>query len=228
MGTVPMRVQRRARWTVTAGVALISLGLLAFTASATFTASVGPTHATSAGDMTFTFGSAGDNHSIGLGSTAIVPGDTITRTIQIDVDNPNDTTITGVTLTTDCNASCTGSQTFVTDTSLGLKLWIERCSQAYDVSPTWDGSSIPTSVTCDTADGATATDVLGTSASPVNFIQTDTSIGSNLDLTDNATNYVKVRITWPEGSEGAHNAMKAQSATLRLTFTGQQRSGADK
>lgn len=218
------RFVRRGRLTVTAGVALVAIGLLSFNASATFTASVAPTHGTSTGDMTFTLGSAGDDHSIGLASTAIVPGDTILRTIQIDVDNPNDTTIAGVTLSTDCNGACTGSQTFVTDSSLGLKLWIERCDQPYAVNPTWDGSAIPTSATC----GGVAEDVIGTSGSPVDFAQTNTSITNGLDITDGASNYLKVRITWPSGAAGAHNAMKAQSATLRLTFTGTQRAGTNK
>lgn len=221
--TARMRIVRRGRWTVTAGVSLVAVGLLSFNASATFTASAAPTHATTVGDMTLTLGSAGDPNSIGLGSTDIVPGDTILRTVQITVDNGADT-MAGLTLSTDCNGACTGSQTFVSDASLGLKLWIERCDVAYDVSPAWDGSTVPTAAVCN----GTAEDVLGTSASPVAFVQSDTDIISGMDITDNAVNYLKVRITWPAGAAGAHNAMKAQSATLRFTFTGTQRAGTNK
>jgi hypothetical protein len=208
---------------VTAGVSLVAVGVLSFNAGATFTAQASPTHATTVGDMTLTLGSAGDSHSIGLGSTDIVPGDTILRTVQITVDNGDDT-MAGLTLSADCNGACTGSQTFVSDASLGLKLWIERCDQPYDVNPAWDGSTIPTSAACN----GTAEDVLGTSASPVAFVQSDTDIISGMDITDDAVNYLKVRITWPTGAAGAHDAMKAQSATLRLTFTGTQRAGTDK
>lgn len=217
------RPVRRGRRAVTGGVALVALGLLSFSASATFQSSVSATHATDTGDMSFTLGSPGDSHSISLASTDIVPGDTITRTIEMTVDNGTDT-LTGVTLTTDCNGTCTGSQTFASDATYGLRLWIERCDQAYDVTPTWDGSAIPTSVTC----GGTAADVVGSSAAPVAFVQTNVAIGSALDLGDGAVNHLKVRITWPAGDPGDHDSMRDQSATLRFRFNGTQRAGTNR
>ncbi len=217
MDTMAVHTRRRpGRWTLVAGVALTSLGLLSFNAWATFTAQVTPTHASDTGDMEFTLGSADKDTSIATAATDIVPGDTITRTVKITVANEGGT-MTGTTLTT--SGSGGPAPSFVTTATTGLQLWIERCSVAYTVGPAFPG--IPTSTTC----SGTATDVLGTSGSPVDFIQSAVAIGTNLDLTAGAVDYLRIRMTLPVA---APDSMESQSSTLSFQFDGVQRAGTNK
>ncbi len=162
MDTMSVQARRKpGRMTLVIGIALAALGLLSFNAWATFTAQVIPTHASDTGDMEFTLGSGDKDTSISTAATDIVPGDTITRTVKITVANEG-ATMTGVTLTTSGSGS---PARFVTTATTGLQLWIERCDVAYTVAPAYPG--IPTSVTC----SGTPTDVLGTTGSPVDFVQ---------------------------------------------------------
>ena len=168
--TPATRKLRPGRWGMTAGVACIALGLLSFNAFGVFTAAVNADHTTSTGDMELSIGSPGDDTSLTLGSTKIVPGDTITRTVALTVSNDT-STMSGVKLTTS-GAVSGGSATLYTDTTYGLKIWIQKCSQAYTVSPSWDGSTVPTSVTC----GGTPADVVGTTGSPVPFVLSSVTV----------------------------------------------------
>jgi hypothetical protein len=220
------RSMRPGRWGVTAGVALIALGMLSINAFATFTAAQSVNHAVTTGSMAVTVG-AGNEHTIATGASNIVPGDTIWRTIRLNIDN-NAGTMAGMTLTTTCaGAACDGAggggsddQEFAADTSLGIKVWIQACTQAYP-------NIAAPGVVADCAGGSQA-NVLGTTGVPVAFEQSNVDVTSALDLTDNAANYLRVRITWPSGAAGAHNAMMDESATLRFTFTGTQRAGTNK
>jgi hypothetical protein len=220
--TPATRKLRPGRWGMTAGVACIALGLLSFNAFGVFTAAVNADHTTSTGDMELSIGSPGDDTSLTLGSTKIVPGDTITRTVALTVSNDT-STMSGVKLTTS-GAVSGGSATLYTDTTYGLKIWIQKCSQAYTVSPSWDGSTVPTSVMC----GGTPADVVGTTGSPVPFVMTDQTL-TGVGATHGSTTYLKIVITFPSGSSGPQNtaqdAMEATDATLSFVFDGVQRNG---
>ncbi len=72
---------------------------------------------------------------------------------------------------------------------------------------------------------ASATDVLGTTGSPVDFIQSAVAIGTNLDLTAGAVDYLRIRMTLPVA---APDSMESQSSTLSFQFDGVQRAGTDK
>ncbi|GIU89403.1 MAG: hypothetical protein KatS3mg010_0502 [Acidimicrobiia bacterium] len=124
--TARTQARRPGRWALAAGVSLIALGLLSFNAFAFFTATATATHDTDTGDMELTLGAAGANHRIGTASTNIVPGDTIQRTIQLNVANQA-STMSGVTLDTTGSTSAA----FITNTTDGLKLRIARCSVAW-------------------------------------------------------------------------------------------------
>lgn len=215
------RFVRRGRYTVTAGVALVALGLLTFNASATFSASTAPTHAMDTGDMEFTLGS-GDAHTIATASTDIVPAtnETVWRTISFTVANEGGT-MSDVTLAMDCSADCNATtQEFVDSaTANGVKVWIERCSIAYPAAT--PPAAVPACL-------GVANDVLGTTGVPVVFERVATSIGSSLTLTNGGVNYLRVRFTWPAGAAGEHESMEAESATLRFSFAGVQRAGTNK
>jgi len=208
------QVRRPGRWALTAGVSLIALGLLSFNAFAFFTATATATHGTDTGDMELTLGTAGADHRIGTASTNIVPGDTIQRTIRLNVSNEA-STMSGVTLDTTGSTSAA----FITDTTNGLKLWIARCSQAW----TEAGTAPAYTYTC----GGTQQNVLGTSGSPVAFYDAAHTL-NNLDLGDGATNYLMVRVSWPDGDDVAQDAMEASTGTLSFGFQGTQRAGTDK
>lgn len=212
--TARTQARRPGRWAVIAGVSLIALGLLSFNAFAFFTATATATHDTDTGDMELTLGAAGANHRIGTASTNIVPGDTIQRTIQLNVSNQA-STMSGVTLDT------TGSTNvgFITDTTDGLKVWIARCSQAW----TEAGVAPAYTYTC----GGSQSDVLGTNGSPVAFYDAAHTL-NNLDVSDGATNYLMVEVSWPDGDDTAQDAMEASTGTLSFGFEGTQRAGTDK
>jgi hypothetical protein len=211
---------RRTRWAVITGVVCISVGLLTFNASATFTAQVSPTHATDTGDMEFTLGAAGASHRIATASTNIVPGDYISRTIQIDVANEGGT-MTGATITT--SGSGNPSLVSTAHASGGLGLLLTACSQAW----TENGGAPPGSTyTC----GGSTSDIIGTynatlsSATFANFVQTAQSL-SNFSVADASTNYLLAVLKFPTNGP---DSMESQSTTLTFQFDGVQRAGTNK
>ena len=219
---------RPGQWGVTAGVACIALGLLSFNAFATFTATVQADHTTTTGDMELTLGSAGVRHRIATGSTNLVPGDTVWRTIELVMDNTA-STMNGATLTT----SASGSPSFTSTAyaSGGLGLFLSRCSVGW----TEVGGAPPGSTyTC----SGTTTNIIGTynatpaSATYTDFIKNATDISSGLDVTDNTVacdgtalagcNYLLVGMRFnPSGTD----SMESASTTLSFLFEGTQRSG---
>jgi len=225
------KLVRRSRWTVTVGVAFVALGLLTFNASATFTAQVTPSHATDAGDMEFTLGGVGVRHRIATPSTNIVPGDFISRTIEISVDNEGGT-LTGATLTT----SGSGNPSLVSTATAagGLGLVVARC----DVAWTEVGGAPPGSTY--TCSGST-TNIIGTynatpgSATYANFVQSAASLTAGMDLTDNTVacdgtalagcNYLLALMSFPSNGP---DSMESQSTTLSFQFDGVQRAGTNK
>jgi hypothetical protein len=204
--------RRRSRAAAAAGVALVAVGALALGAQATFTAQATPTHATDTGDMELTLGSPGPAHRIATASGDLVPGDTVQRTIRLTVDDEGGT-MSGITMTT----SGSGSPSFVTDATNGLKLWLARCSQQWTES----GSAPGYTYSC----GATQNDVLGTAAAPVPFVQTAVDLSAGLDTADNAVNYLMAKLTLPAS---APDSMEGQSSTLSFAFEGTQRAGTNK
>jgi hypothetical protein len=112
-----------------------------------------------------------------------------------------------VTLTT----TASPSSLLDTDTTNGLQMVIDKCSQA------WTESGPPYTYTC----GGTTSSVLA--SRPV--------IGSNLSLsnlgstTAGATDHLRVTLTLPSG---AGNTLQNQSSTISYAFTGTQRAATNK
>jgi len=198
-----------------ATVALLSLGLLSYSASATFTATATATSATDTGDMELTLGSSGGVDNRLTVAALYGPGSTASRQIKLTIDNEG-STMSAVTLTT---SGSNGPPTFVTDATDGLKLWIAKCTDAGGWAET--GTPPDYAYTCNGA--GDQYDVLGTTGSPVTIIQTAAAL-SNLTLTDNADNYLMVRMSLPSA---APLSMQDQTSNITYTFNGSQRSGAN-
>jgi hypothetical protein len=216
---LPTERRRRRHWMFLLGASLIALGMLTWTAYSFFTGTVTATHDTALGSMQLAFPTPGGQHRIGSASTDLVPGDFVERSLRLDIAaNGGNTTMTDVKLTTSGN---NGPPSFVTTATDGLQLWIQACSLPWTEANPGPGVYTYTCV----GGGAVRSDVLGTGADPpnsVDFVQTNTLIGSSLDLTDGANNYLMVTVKLPTTAD---DSMQGQSSTLSFKFDGVQRAG---
>jgi spore coat-associated protein N len=175
---------------------------------ATFTSTTSSSHTISSGTVTIALGATGaSTNRLNIGASAIAPGDTIQR--SVDLSNSGSLDLASVTLTT----SASPSSLLDTDASNGLQMVIDKCSQA------WTESGPPYTYTC----GGTSSSVLASRA----------VIGSNLTLsnlgstTAGATDHLRVTLTLTLPS-GAGNTLQNQSSTITYAFTGTQRAATNK
>jgi predicted ribosomally synthesized peptide with SipW-like signal peptide len=173
---------------------------------ATFTSSTSQSHTISSGTVTIALGATGaSTNRLNIGASGLAPGDTIQR--SVDLTNSGSLDLASVTLTT----TASPSSLLDTDTTNGLQMVIDKCSQA------WTESGPPYTYTC----GGTTSSVLA--SRPV--------IGSNLSLsnlgstTAGATDHLRVTLTLPSG---AGNTLQNQSSTISYAFTGTQRAATNK
>ena len=173
---------------------------------ATFTSTTSQSHAISSGTVTIALGATGAaTNRLNIGASALAPGDTIQR--SVDLTNSGSLDLASVTLTT----TASPSSALDTDTTNGLQMVIDKCSQA------WTESGPPYTYTC----GGTTTSVVASRA----------VIGSNLALsnlsstTSGSTDHLRVTLTLPSG---AGNTLQNQSSTITYTFTGTQRAATSK
>ena len=203
------RPQRRSR----ARKLLASVALLGAAASiaglgtfATFTSTTSANHTVASGTVTIALSATGaPTNRLTVGATALAPGDTIQR--SVDLINQGSLDLASITLTT----SASPTSLLDSDTTNGLQMVIDRCSVA------WTESGPPYTYTCS---GSTSS-VLG--SRPV--------IGSNLSLSNlgslisAATDHLRVTLTFPSG---AGNTLQNQSSTITYAFTGTQRAATNK
>jgi spore coat-associated protein N len=173
---------------------------------ATFTSSTSQSHTISSGTVTIALGATGaSTNRLNIGASALAPGDTIQR--SADLTNSGSLDLASVTLTT----TASPSSLLDTDTTNGLQMVIDKCSQA------WTESGPPYTYTC----GGTTSTVLASRA----------VIGSSLALsnlgstTAGATDHLRVTLTLPSG---AGNTLQNQSSTISYAFTGTQRAATNK
>jgi spore coat-associated protein N len=124
---------------------------------------------------------------------------------MLDLSYSGSISFGSATLTTSATSS-SGLDTDVTD---GLKIAIDKCSQA------WTESGPPYTYTC----GGSTSSVLASRA----LIGSSIAL-SNLTLTAGATDHLRVTVTLPST---AGNSLQNQSSTVSYTFTGVQRAGTD-
>jgi spore coat-associated protein N len=202
----------RSTWSPTRKL-LASLAVLGAAASiaglgtfATFTSSTSASHTVSSGTVTIALGATGaSTNRLNIGATAIAPGDTIQR--SVDLINQGSLDLASVTLTT----SATTSSLLDTDVTSGLQMVIDKCSVA------WTEAGPPYTYTC--------------SGSTSSVLASRAVIGSSLalpglsSLTAGATDHLRVTLTLPSG---AGNTLQNQTSTISYAFNGTQRTATNK
>jgi spore coat-associated protein N len=185
------------------GAAASIAGLATF---ATFTSTTSASHTISSGTVTIALGATGaSTNRLNIGASGIAPGDTIQR--SVDLTNSGSLNLASVTLTT----SASPSSLLDTDTTNGLQMVIDKCSQA------WTESGPPYTYTC----GGTTSSVLASQA----VIGTNMTLSNLSSTTAGATDHLRVTLTLPSG---AGNSLQNQSSTISYTFTGTQRTATNK
>jgi predicted ribosomally synthesized peptide with SipW-like signal peptide len=173
---------------------------------ATFTSSTSATHTVSSGTVTIALGATGaSTNRLNVDATAIAPGDTIQR--SVDLINQGTLNLASVTVTT----QATTSSVLDTDATYGLQMVIDKCSQA------WTEAGPPYTYTC----GGSTSTVLSSRA----VIQSGVSLSNLSALTAGNTDHLRITLTFPSG---AGNSFQNKSSTIQYTFTGTQRAATDK
>jgi spore coat-associated protein N len=205
-----MRDPRPARRRRSGRKLLLSVAAVAAAASiaglatfATFTSSVSQSQSISTGTVTISLGATGaSTNRLNVGATAVAPGDTIQR--SVDLINSGSLNLASVGLTT----TATTSSALDTDATNGLQMVIDKCSVA------WTEAGVAPAYTY-TCSGTTST-VLA--SAPV--------IGSNLTLsnlsvlTAGSTDHLRITLTLPAT---AGNSFQNLTSVIQYTFTGTQR-----
>ena len=173
---------------------------------ATWTSTTSENHTISSGTVTIALGATGAaTNRLNVGASALAPGDTIQR--SVDLTNSGSIDLAGVTLTT----TASPSSLLDTDTTNGLQMVVDKCSVA------WTEAGPPFTYTC--------------SGSTSSVLASHAVIGSNLSLSNlgvtapGATDHLRVTLTLPSG---APNTLQNQSSTITYAFTGTQRTATSK
>jgi predicted ribosomally synthesized peptide with SipW-like signal peptide len=208
-GEIGMRFPRSGR------KALLSLGALGAAAGmaglgtyATFTSSTSASHSVSTGTVVIALGATGSaTNRLNINASAVAAGDTIQR--SVDLSNTGSIDLASITLTT----SATTSSSLDTDTTDGLQMVIDKCSQAW----TEGGSSPAFTYTC----GGSTSTVLASRA----------VVGANLSLsnisatTAGSTDHLRVTLSLPSS---AGNSFQNLTSTISYAFSGTQRAATNK
>jgi hypothetical protein len=190
--------------------ALVALlvGLGGLGARASFTGSSSVSHSIASGTVTIALGATGaSTNRLNVNATAIAPGDTMQR--SVDVSNTGTIDLSAVTLTT----TATVSSALDTDAANGLQMTIDRCSQAWTES----GASPAYTYTC----GGSTSSVLASRA----IIGSGLSLSNMSSLSPGSTDHLRVTLSFPSA---AGNSFQGLSSTISYSFTGTQRAGTDK
>lgn len=190
--------------------ALVALlvGLGGLGAHASFTSSSSVSHSVASGTVTIALGATGaSTNRLNVNATAIAPGDTMQR--SVDLSNTGTIDLASVTLTT----TATVSSALDTDATNGLQMTIDRCSQAW----TEAGVSPAFTYTC----GGSTSSVLASRA----IIGSGLSLSNMSSVTQGSTDRLRVTLSFPSA---AGNSFQGLSSTISYSFTGTQRAGTNK
>jgi spore coat-associated protein N len=173
---------------------------------ASWTSTTSQSHTISSGTVTIALGATGAaTNRLNIGASAVAPGDTIQR--SVDLTNSGSLDLASVTLTT----TASPSSLLDTDTTNGLQMVIDKCSVA------WTEAGPPYTYSCS---GSTTTLVASRAV-----IGSNISLGSLSALTAGGTDHLRVTLTLPSG---AGNTLQNQSSTISYAFTGTQRAATNK
>lgn len=193
-------LSRRTRLFILPTVILIAAIVAAFGAWASFTSSTtAVTQNFSTGTFTVDVGATGGQaNRLNVNATDVNPGDTIQR--SVDLINSGTLDFGAITLTTDA----TTSSVLDTDTTDGLQMSIDHCSNSWTES----GTSPNYTYIC----GGSTSTVLA--SRPV--------VGSNLSLSNldavngGNTDHLRVTFTLPSTAD---NTFEGKSSSIRFVFT---------
>jgi spore coat-associated protein N len=213
MSFLSLRRGRRTAARPTAHKLLATVAVLGAAASiaglgtyATWTSTTSENHTISSGTVTIALGATGAaTNRLNVGASALAPGDTIQR--SVDLTNSGSIDLAGVTLTT----TASPSSLLDTDATNGLQMVVDKCSVA------WTEAGPPFTYTC--------------SGSTSSVLASRAVIGSNLSLSPlsatsaGGTDHLRVTLTLPSGAD---NSFQNKSSTITYAFTGTQRAAASK
>lgn len=183
--------------------ALASLGTFA-----TFTSSTSASHTINSGTVSIALGAPGTANRLTVGASNVVPGDTIQRAVDlINNGTGSSDTLSSIVLST----TATTSSLLDTETTNGLQMKIEKCSNA------WTESGPPYTYTCT---GTTST-VLAQRA----VIGSSMALSGLSSVNTGSTDHLRVTLSLPEA---APNTLQGQSSTIAYTFLGTQRAAGNK
>jgi spore coat-associated protein N len=200
------RRSRAQKLLATAAVLGATASIAGLGTFATFTSSTSASHTVASGTVTIALGATGaSTNRLNVDANAIAPGDTIQR--SVDLIDQGTLDLASVTLTT----QATTSSVLDTDTTNGLQMVIDKCSQA------WTESGPPYAYTC----GGSTSTVLSSRA----VIQNGVTLSNLSSLAAGNTDHLRVTLTFPSG---AGNTFQNKSSTIQYTFTGTQRAATNK
>jgi len=178
---------------------------------ATFTSTTSATQsALTTGVVQIGLGAAGPANRLTLGASGILPGDTMQRAVDLsNTASAGNDALASITLTT----TASPSSALDTDTTNGLQMTIDSCSQAWTES----GTSPAYTYTC----GGTTKSVLASRA----VIGANLALSNLASLASATTDHLRVTLSLPQT---APNSMQNISDQLTFAFTGTQRAGTSK
>ena len=204
------RIVATPRARLHAGLALFVIAAAAASAGAfgTWTSTDSVSHSISTGTVTIALGSTGaSTNRLNVDATGVAPGDTMQR--SVDLSNTGSLALASITLTT----TGTTSSLLDTNTTYGLQMQIDRCSQAW----TEGGSAPAYTYTC----GGSSSSVLAQRA----IIGSTLALSNLTATTAGNTDHLKVTLTLPST---APNTYQSLSSTIQYSFTGTQRAATDR
>jgi len=203
---LPKRLSRGRKLLASVAVLGAAASIAGLGTFATFTSTTSANHTVASGTVTIALGATGaSTNRLTVGASAIAPGDTIQR--SVDLIDQGTIDLASITLTT----SASPTSLLDSDTSNGLQMVLDKCSVA------WTESGPPYTYTCSgsTSSGLASRPVIGSTL-------TLSNLGS---LVSGATDHLRVTLTFPSG---AGNSLQNQSSTVTYSFTGTQRTATNK
>jgi hypothetical protein len=185
------------RGAVIAAVVLLVIGIGSYAAYGLFTGASSGSFSVS----TATFDLSLGLNRLTIDATGLTPGSVVQRALTINVTGS--TQMQTPTLET----VATASSLLDTDTTNGLQMWLDSCSQPWDETLT---SGVPTAYSC----AGVQTGVFG--EKPI--IQSSFPVG--LDLTPGASNYLVFSFHLPDTADASFANL---SSTIQFTFVANQR-----
>ena len=225
------------RWALTAGIGVVAVGALSFSAFGYFSTTINDSTQADSGTMTMKLGAANSaDNRMSISADNIAPGDTIQRALTLTLDG------SVATKNVHFKTEATTSSLLDTDTVNGLQMKIERCSVPWTVNRVPGTTYVAQDAGYDYSCGGTTT----TPWAETPVVQGDqflTKAALNIPNTaGNSPNYFRITLRFPtsagdEFQDGSTcntpptwyatcsvpNDNTSMKSIIRFTFYGDQR-----